>query len=430
MPPMGLAAGAGLALSWLTGHAAVLLDLREPAAWVRRRLELSRPDVIWTVPGAAAALSETGYEGAGEALVLDADPRRWTPSLPHRRASGDDLALVVFTSGTTGTPKPVALTRANLAACASAVASVHELGPNDVALNALSMAHVNAPVVALLGTAAGGGDLVMLPGFTPRRFWEVAYETGATWANLVPPLIAVLSRHRQAAPGKSRLAFVRSASAPLPVAVMRSFEEMTGIPVIETYGISEAASMVTSNLRPPRERRPGWVGWPQGVELRIIAHDDSTCPPDTAGQVIVRGPAVTPGYLGDAEATAAALRDGWLRTGDIGAMDAGGCLRIIGRQSEIINKGGEKIAPRLIEELAAAVPGVLDQAAVGVPDPIHGQEIKLFVVADSARYSAADLRQKLADELPPHFRPKEIATVGQIPRNAAGKIRRDVLISG
>ena len=200
-------------------------------------------------------------------VELGDDPDAWRELPTARDASPAAPGLVVFTSGTSGAPKGVLLSRANLVACASAVAAAQGLTAQDRALNALSLAHVNAPVVALLATVLSGGDMVQLRRFEPSQFWRLVRCQRATWADLVPPLIATLTRYPAAAEGGSTdsLRFVRSASAPLPVPVLEAFERCFGVAVVESYGISEAASQVTINDPPPGVRVPGSVGTARGV---------------------------------------------------------------------------------------------------------------------------------------------------------------------
>jgi acyl-CoA synthetase (AMP-forming)/AMP-acid ligase II len=423
------AAGALLAL-WTRGYAPAPLDLRLGTADLAARLRLVRPGVVLVGPQqravVAAALAAAGLTEAALVEVGDA-PAAWRDLPPARPARADEPGLVVFTSGTTGAPKGVLLSRANLLMCAAAVAEAQVLGPADCALNALSLAHVNAPVVALLATVLSGGNVILLRRFEPAQFWRLAALHGATWANLVPPLIATLARYPRAAEGllPATLRFVRSASAPLPVPVLAAFEQAFGVPVVESYGISEAASQVTINDPPPGQRVPGSVGTPRGVRLRLVDEQGAEVARGEPGEVLVQGPSVMQGYLDDPAATAVAIRDGWLHSGDLGVLDDDGRLRLVGRRTEIINRGGEKIAPRVVEDALLEHPDVRDVAAVGVPDPIYGEEIKAFVVLrDGSALRERDLRAVAAARLPLHARPRHWEIVAAIPRNAAGKVLR------
>jgi acyl-CoA synthetase (AMP-forming)/AMP-acid ligase II len=434
----GLNAAVALVALWSAGYAPAPLDTRLDAAGLAARLRLARPGRVLAEPrhaaAAAAAMRVAGLPEDALRVVAER-PAAWGNGLGlgRRDAGGDDPGMVVFTSGTTGAPKGVLLSRTNLAAVAGAVAEAQGLGPDDRVLNALSLAHVNAPVVALLGTVASGGDVLLLRRFDPGELWRVAAEQRATWANLAPPLIATLLRYR-AATGTHRpaLRFVRSASAPLTPATARAFEEAFGVPVVESYGISEAASQVTINDVPPGERRPGWVGWPRGAELRVVDEDGADMPTGGVGEVLVRGPGVMLGYLDDPFATEAVLREGWLATGDLAELDATGALRLVGRRSEQINRGGEKIAPRAIEEALLGHAGIAEVAVAGVPDPVYGQEIHAYVVArPGAELTAREVRGFARSVLPLHMRPRGVTFVDELPRTANGKLlRRELAAAG
>lgn len=429
-----LAAAAALAVLWARGYAPAPLDLRLGPSDLAARLRLVGPRLVLVGPRLTPLISSALAEArlaAVRVVELDDEPTAWRDLPPARAAAPGEPGLIVFTSGTSGAPKGVLLSRANLVACAAAVAAAQRLTPADRAFNALSLAHVNAPVVALVATVLSGGDVVQLRRFEPAQFWRLASVCGVSWANLVPPLIATLTRYPSAVEGQpsDRWRFVRSASAPLPVPVLTAFERAFGVAVVESYGISEAASQVTINDPPPGRRVPGTVGTPRGVSLRLVDEEDAGVPVGQSGEVLVRGPSVMQRYLDNPEATARALRDGWLHTGDVGVLDAAGVLRLVGRRTELINRGGEKIAPRLVEEALLDHPAVLDAAVVGIPDAIYGEEVKAFVVLrEGSDLGERDLRRIASARLPLHARPRAWEIVPAIPRNAAGKIvRRDLV---
>ena len=429
-----LAAAAALAVLWARGYAPVPLDLRLGPSDLAARLQLVRPGVVVVSPRMApligAALAHARLPDV-RVVELSDEPATWRALPPAREAGPTEPGLIVFTSGTSGAPKGVLLSRANIVACASAVAAAQRLTRGDRTLNALSLAHVNAPVVALLATVLSGGDVVQLRRFDPAQFWRIASLHGVSWANLVPPLIATLSRYPSAVEGQPAggLRFVRSASAPLPVPVMAAFEREFDVAVVESYGISEAASQVTINDPPPGTRVPGSVGTPRGVSLRLVDEQGAAVSQGQQGEVLVQGPSVMQGYLDNREATAHALRDGWLHTGDVGVLDEAGALRLVGRRTELINRGGEKIAPRLVEEALLEHPAVVDAAVVGIPDATYGEEIKAFVMLrEGSGLRERDLRGIASATLPLHARPRAWEIVPVIPRNAAGKVvRRDLV---
>jgi acyl-CoA synthetase (AMP-forming)/AMP-acid ligase II len=426
------AAAASLLLLWASGYAPVPLDLRLDAAGIAARLRLVRPRWLLAdrrrteLVGAAVRLA--GLREDAVAWVGD-DPSGWSRALrlPVRTVGPAEPGLVVFTSGTTGVAKGVVLTRGGLVAVADAVADAQRLTARDRVLNALSFAHVNAPVVALLATVLSDGVVVLLRRFDPDGFWRLAEAHGATWGNLAPPLVATLLRRWEYASfgASAPLRFVRTASAPLPVPTARAFEAAFGVAVVESYGISEAASQVTINDVPPGPRRHGWVGWPRAAELRIVDELNRDLPPGTPGEVLVRGPGVMAGYLDDPAATAAAFRDGWLATGDVGELDETGALRLVGRRSDLINRGGEKVAPRAVEEALLGHGRVADCAVVGVPHPVYGQEVAAFVVPrDGCTISEREVRAFARAVLPRHMRPRTVVVVDDLPRSPSGKLAR------
>jgi acyl-CoA synthetase (AMP-forming)/AMP-acid ligase II len=412
---------------WRLGYAPAPLDVRlTPAAMSRRlrRLLPLRPNLLVTTPSleslASAAITDLDDPGI-RVVILPADVRAWNLPLP-RQCSLDDPGLIVFTSGTTAEPRAVELSRGAILACANEVAVAQESRATDVCLNCLPFSHVNAPVVALLSTVISGGDLIHLHRVSPRGFWSAAEH--ATWANLVPPLIRMLVT--AGGPTTNRLRFVRSASAPLPASTMVAFEHEFRVPVVESYGVSEAASQVT--LSGLGDRRPGWVGTPRGVRLEVRDALGGSLPAGEVGVIAVSGPTLMRGYVGDPRATAEAIRDGWFVTSDLGSLDDAGRLRVHGRTSEVINRGGEKIAPREVEEALLAIDGVADAAAVAVPDDRYGEVVGAYVVLRAgASFDPAGIRRVLHDELPVFARPAWIKQAAVIPRDGAGKLQRNQL---
>ncbi|MBV9661097.1 MAG: AMP-binding protein, partial [Acidimicrobiales bacterium] len=284
-------------------------------------------------------------------------------SLPAEPAR---TSVLMASSGTTGTPKIIPLTEQQLLATASGVVDHLRLGPGERGYSPLPLFHINGLVVGVLSALIGGSSIVLERQFSRRSFWPTVEAHDVTWLNLVPAILAILavdgpsdlhgppagSEHSPASSGRVRLA--RSASAPLPAAVQERFEARTGIPVIETYGMTEAASQITAN--PIGEPRPGSVGQPVGIELQVLARDGSPAEPGECGQVHLRGTRVTRVYWEPNGSSGWACRPavdsaGWLPTGDIGRIDGGGYLFLVGREGDVINRGGEKIQPREVEEV-------------------------------------------------------------------------------
>ncbi|OIP09673.1 MAG: long-chain fatty acid--CoA ligase [Betaproteobacteria bacterium CG2_30_68_42] len=344
----------------------------------------------------------------------------------------DALALLMYTSGTTGVPKGVMLTQANLTANALAISTEHGLRENDRVLAVLPLYHINAFAVTMLAPLAHGGSLAILPRFSASRFWAQAKERECTWINVVPTIISYLLEG--AAPPRDdtqRIRFCRSASAALSPDHLRAFEDKFGISIIETMGLTETMAPAFSNPLDPAQRKVGSVGRASGCEARVVDTALAPVPDGQTGEIVIRGPNVMRRYYKNDEASRAALTlDGWLRTGDLGHRDRDGFFFVTGRIKELIIKGGENIAPREIDEALLRHPAVQDAAAVGIPDPHYGQEIMACVVLRPGR--AADeeaLRVFCLEQLGRYKTPKVIRFVTELPRGPSGKVQRLALLN-
>lgn len=337
----------------------------------------------------------------------------------------DDIALFAYTSGTTSRPKCVPLTHANVLWSARNIAARYDLTPADRSLVVLPLTHGHGLIGATLSTLASGGSVIVPPRFSASDFWKLFREHRATWYSAVPTIHQVLLERADSdgAP-HSGPRFVRSCSAPLAPTILTKLEDRFGAPVIEAYGMTEAAHQVASNPLPPLPHKPGTVGI--SSEISIINENGQHLEANARGEVVVRGPNVMRGYRNNSEANAAAFIDGWFRTGDIGVIDNDGYLALTGRIKELINRGGEKISPAEVEAVLLEHPAVAEAAVFGVPDPKYGEEVSAAVVlrgAASAQELQIYCRTRLAD-----FKvPKLIHLVSAIPRNAIGKVvRRDL----
>jgi long-chain acyl-CoA synthetase len=346
--------------------------------------------------------------------------------------AADEVALLMYTSGTTGRPKGVMLTQANLAANAEAIAAEHALTPADRVLGVLPLYHINAFAVTMLAPLASGGSVAMAPRFSAQRFWEQALGSGCTWLNVVPTIVSYLLEGPAPQGDLSRLRFARSASAALPPEHLRGFERKFGLGVIETMGLTETVAPSFSNPLDPARRKLGAVGRASGCEARIVDAALQPVPDGTTGELVIRGPNVMRGYYKNPEATAAAFTpDGWLRTGDLGHRDADGFFFVTGRIKELIIKGGENIAPREIDEALLRHPAVLDAAAVGIPDRHYGQEIlACIVLREGATADADGLRAFCEQQLGRYKTPKCFRFVADLPRGPSGKVQRLKLAEG
>ncbi|RYF80995.1 MAG: long-chain fatty acid--CoA ligase [Comamonadaceae bacterium] len=365
-------------------------------------------------------------------LVVDPDGdalpgEHEAPAVDLPAPAPDALALLMYTSGTTGQPKGVMLTQANLAANAHAISHEHGLGPDDRVLAVLPLYHINAFTVTMLAPLAQGGSLAMPQRFSAGRFWAQAAQTHCTWINLVPTMISYLIEGGPVpAEQTAGIRFCRSASAALAPEHHRLFESTFGIGIVETMGLTETAAPSFSNPMAAAERKLGSVGRASGCEARVIDAALNELADGSTGELAIRGPHVMRGYYKNEEATHASFTpDGWLRTGDLGHRDADGFFFVTGRIKELIIKGGENIAPREIDEALLQHPAVREAAAVGVPDRHYGQEIGVCIVLrEGASCDEAQLRAFCEGLLGRYKTPRHFRFVDDVPRGPSGKVQR------
>lgn len=345
--------------------------------------------------------------------------------------------VVMASSGTSGAPKIMRLSTAQLLGTAALVASHHELTPADKGFNPLPLFHINAEVVGLLATLFAGSSLILDERFHRTDFWAIVDSHEATWINAVPAIIARLIPLREGESVARTLRFVRSASAPLPTSLLTSFEAATGLPIIESYGMTEAASQICVNPL-DGSRRVGSVGRPVGVRLRVATDDGALAAANEVGQVEITGPTVITHYDG-AGYEDRFSDDGWLRTNDLGYLDEEGYVFLIGRSDDVINRGGEKIFPSEIEEVLLRSPDVEVAAVIGVPDDVFGQVPVAYVqlrgvdastAVESIRPTVKELREALIRAFARTRRPREINVIERLPAHATGKIQKSVLRTG
>jgi len=342
----------------------------------------------------------------------------------RRLASPDDVALVLHTSGTTARPKIVPLTGRNILSSASHVRDALALTPADRCLNVMPLFHIHGLVAALLASLAAGASVVCTPGFYAPRFFAWVDEFQPTWYTAVPTMHqAILSRApaHQDIIARRPLRVIRSSSAALAPRVSAQLETAFGAPVIEAYGMTEAAHQMAANPLPPRVRKPGSVGVAAGPEVAIMDSAGQLLTQGAIGEVVARGSNVMRGYEGNA----AAFADGWFRTGDQGYLDADGYLFLTGRLKELINRGGEKIAPREIDEVLLDHPAVAQAVAFAVAHATLGEEVAAAVVVrDGAVVTEMELRRFAADRLAPFKVPRRVLVVDEIPKGPTGKLQR------
>jgi acyl-CoA synthetase (AMP-forming)/AMP-acid ligase II len=388
--------------------------------------------------GAKAVVAEEANAAVREATAGLGVPL-WTPHIDTRGVVGllelsqasrttvdtpnpDDIAFLAYTSGTTGRPKCVPLTHANIVWSSRNIAAHYALTSADRSLVVMPLFHGHGLIGSTLSTLASGGCVIVPPRFSASAFWGQFREHRATWYSAVPTIHQVLlARADSDGAPYTGPRFIRSCSAALAPTILTRLEHRFGAPVVEAYGMTEAAHQVASNPLPPLLRKPGTVG--SGDRISIINQTGKHLPANVSGEVVVRGPNVMRGYRNDPDANASAFIDGWFRTGDTGAMDGDGYLTLIGHTKELINRGGEKISPGDVEAVLLEHPAVAEAAVFGVSDAKYGEEIWAAVVLRSAaepQQLEAFCSTRLAD-----FKvPKLIRVISAMPKNATGKIQR------
>jgi acyl-CoA synthetase (AMP-forming)/AMP-acid ligase II len=340
----------------------------------------------------------------------------------------EDLAMVLHTSGTTSKPKRVPLSVANLCASAGHIAATLAFTRRDVGLNIMPLFHIHGLIAGLLAPLSAGSRVFCTPGFNALRFFTWMGEAHPTWYTAVPTMhLAIASRgkHNAAIIQRHPLRFVRSSSSALPPQLFDQIETMFNAPLIESYGMTEATHQMASNPLPPLARKRGSVGRAAGPEVRIRGEDGQFVGPDEPGEIVIRGPNVTAGYENNPKANAEAFVDGWFRTGDQGVMDADGYVSITGRLKEIINRGGEKVSPREIDEILLDHVSVHQVVVFGAPHKRLGEEVAAMVVLhEGHECSERELQQFVAKRVAAYKVPKKILFVDELPKGATGKLQR------
>ena len=334
--------------------------------------------------------------------------------------------LLMYTSGTTGRPRGVVLTHANLIAGGANTVEAHRLTESDRALCVLPLYHINGLCVTVMAPLVSGGSVVIPERFSVSTFWPTIREQDCSWFSVVPTQISYLLHSSEEAGGPEKLRFGRSASAPLAPEIQQAFEERFGVPIIETMGLTESAAQILSNPLPPGLRKTGSPGVAVGNEVIIADDNQNERPRGEEGEVLVRGPNVMRCYLKNPEASRAALTaDGWLRTGDLGRMDEDGYVFITGRLKELIIKGGENIAPREVDEALYSHPDVIEAAAFACACQNYGQRIEAGVVLTAGSSATeADLIQVCREKIGAFKAPDRIHFFPELPKGPSGKIQR------
>ncbi len=397
-------------------------------AYTRAEFEFSLRDLpaaLLVSDGSSAAASEAAAAcGIPDVRIGDSGACEG-PRAPFQPPAASDIALVLHTSGTTGNPKRVPLTHANLAISAANIARTLRLQPGDRCLNVMPLFHIHGLVGALLSSLGAGAEVFCTPGFDAFQFWRRVDEARPTWYSAVPSMHQAILGRAPERSATSGLRFARSASSALAPVLLAELEDCLGAPVIEAYGMTEAAHQVTSNPLPPAERRPGSVGRPDSVEVAVFDSSGNPLRGGERGEVAMRGPSVTSGYEGIDPATTT-FPGGWLRTGDEGEFDTDGYLWLTGRIKELINRGGEKVSPVEVEAVLLAHPGVAEVVVFGVTHASLGQEVAAAIVpADpGSPVTPADVRRFAGERLAAFKVPRKVLILDAIPLGPTGKPQR------
>ncbi len=343
-------------------------------------------------------------------------------------AGPDDVGLVLHTSGTTSRPKIVPLRQRNLTASARHIRETLALTPADRCLNIMPLFHIHGLIAGVLASVGAGGCTWCSPGFNAMQVFGWLRDSAPSWYTAVPTmhqLILTRASRNADALAQTHLRFIRSSSSSLPPTVMAELEETFGAPVIESYGMTEAAHQMSSNPLPPLERKPGSVGLAAGPEIAIMDEDGALLAMGQRGEVVIRGRNVTDGYRNNPEANATAYTRGWFRTGDQGVLDNDRYLTITGRLKEIINRGGEKISPREVDEALLQHPSVAQAVTFAMPHDRLGEEIAAAVVLrDGEQSDERAIRKFVGERLADFKTPRKVVILDEIPKGATGKVQR------
>ena len=379
------------------------------------------------IPVLTLVADETGPAGN---FTLDGE-ETGSAAVQSGIAQPDDVALVLHTSGTTSRPKIVPLTQRNVTASARHIGGSLNLETADKCLNIMPLFHIHGLIAAVLSSLGASASVHCAPGFNALRVYNWLDEIEPSWYTAVPTMHqAILARAgrnpESVERARNNLRFVRSSSSSLPPQVMKELEDTFDAPVVEAYGMTEAAHQMACNPLPPAVRKPGSVGVAAGPEVAIMSETASDLLGiGQKGEIVIRGPNVTPGYENNPDANAAAFTDGWFRTGDQGVMDDEGYISITGRLKEIINRGGEKISPREVDEVLMDHPAVAQAVTFAMPHDKLGEEVAAAIVLREGQDAEeGDVREFVAAQLADFKVPRRVLILAEIPKGATGKLQR------
>jgi len=379
------------------------------------------------------AFAEEAEAGAADAgaeclLVAPGEFDRAVGEAPARdavtEADDGDTAVILYTSGTTGTPKGAELTHSNLLRNAKISSGLFELGEDAVTLGALPLFHTFGQTCSMNATISSGGALTLIPRFEPAKALEIIQRDRVNVFQGVPTMYgAMLHEPDRERFNTSTLRVCASGGSALPVELLRAFEQSFHCKVLEGYGLSETSPVASFN-HPDRERKPGSIGTPvDGVEMKVVDDEDNDVAQGEVGEIVIRGHNVMKGYWGRPDATEEAIRDGWFHSGDLARVDADGYFFIVDRKKDMILRGGYNVYPREIEEVLYEHPAVREAAVVGLPHEEYGEEVGAAIaLKDGADASVEELREFVKRQVAAYKYPREVWFVGELPKGPTGKI--------
>ncbi|MGA8153601.1 MAG: acyl--CoA ligase [Terriglobales bacterium] len=338
----------------------------------------------------------------------------------------DDIALILHTSGSTGRPKRVPLRHSQLAISCANIASSYGLSREDVSLCIMPLFHVHGLLGSTMATFLSGGTVVVPARFNALSFWRTVKEHHVTWYSGVPTMHQLLlARAHQKPAEAATLRFIRSCSAPMSLEVIHKMEGLFDVPLLEAYGMTEAAHQMSSNPLPPRQRKPGSVGVSSGIGIGVMDKDGRLLGPGERGEAVIQGASVFRGYENNPDANASAFVNGWFRTGDEGLLDEDGYLHLKGRIKDIIIRGGENVSPQEVDEVLLKHSAVATAVTFGCAHPTLGEEVAAAVVLRESQDCSESALLKHCREWLAEFKcPKRIFVVRSLPTTATGKVRR------
>ena len=403
----------------------VLLKAREVAFYLRD----SGAKLLFAWEGFAEDAERGAADAGAECIVVEMAEFQElvgaaSPITEVVDADDDDTAVILYTSGTTGTPKGAELSHRNLARNAEISVALFNLGENAVALGALPLFHTFGQTCGMNALVLAGGTLTLIPRFDPGKALEIIQRDRVNVFEGVPTMYGAMLHHAEADRyDTSTLEVCASGGSAMPVELMRGFEEKFHCKVLEGYGLSETSPVASFN-HPDRERKPGSIGTPvDGVEMKVVDDDGQEVPDGEVGEIVIRGHNVMKGYWNKPDATAEAIRDGWFHTGDMAKVDADGYFFIVDRKKDMIIRGGYNVYPREIEEVLYEHPAVREAAVVGIPHDTHGEEVGAAVtLKEGSEVSAEELREFVKSQVAAYKYPRKVWFLDELPKGPTGKI--------